>query len=363
MTRLIIANSEKDSNLYYMTHFLAPDDFICLDTGRRRLMFINDMEYARARSEARVDEVVSTADRPDRYESTLAWVVAECGLKEVTVPGDFPLREAESLRKLGVGVTAAPGDFFPEREVKSEEEIEQIRQAQRVNEKGMEAALGILKAARIRLDGRLERGGAVLTSECLKEAIGIEFLRGGCRSETDIVSCGPMSAQPHNSGHGPLRSGQPIVIDLYPRSIRSRFYADMTRTVVKGKASSELRRMYAAVLAAQEAAIARVAAGVKISSLEEEVRKRFEEMGYPTVHDEQGSRGFIHNLGHGVGLDIHEAPTVNRWDRHALKAGSVITIEPGLYYPDTGGIRIEDMVAVTENGCENLTRMEKVLEI
>lgn len=361
--KFIIGCSETDSNLYYATRFLAPDEFICLEIGGRRIAYVNDMEFTRAEAEARVDEVVNTSRRPEKYASTLEWMVAERKISEAAVPENFAIVQAERLRKMGVKVEVKAGAYFPEREVKDSREIAHIRAAQRVNEKALAVALETLRRSGIRQDGKLEYDGKILTSEFLKEIIGIEFLKGGCRSKMDIVACGRQSAQPHNSGSGPLFAHQPIVIDLYPRSIGSRYYADMTRTVVRGKAFPETKKMFDAVLVAQKAALEKVRAGIRISALEKEARDHFDKAGFPTVTDSKGSRGFIHNLGHGVGLDIHEGPTVNRWNNHELKAGSVITIEPGLYYPQVGGIRIEDMVVVEEGGCENLTRAAKVLEI
>lgn len=361
--KLIIACSETDSNLFYTTGFLAPDEFVFLEAGGKRIVFINDMEFSRAQAEATVDEIINTSSRPKQYATMLEWIVSEKKISEVVVPENFAIKYAEDLRKLGVEIEVKSGEYFSQREVKSQAEINNIKATQKVNDRAMTAAIEILHKSEIREDGKLEYGGKILTSEFMKEIIGIEFLKGGCRSEMDIVASGRQSAQPHNSGSGPLFARQPIVIDLFPRSIKSKYYADMTRTVVRGKASEEIRKIYDVVLKVQKASLKNVRAGIKIDSLEKEARKIFDAAGYKTELESKVSQGFIHNLGHGVGLDIHESPMVNRWNNHTLKQGSIITIEPGLYYPGIGGVRIEDMVLVKEDGCENLTKSPKLLEI
>jgi Xaa-Pro aminopeptidase len=191
----------------------------------------------------------------------------------------------------------------------------------------------------------------------------MEFVKGGCRSENEIVSSGKNTSQPHNMGKGPVYANQPIIIDIYPSSVRNRYFADMTRTVVKGKASPEIKKLYNTVLEGQKLAIKNVKAGVGINSLYKSVIDYFEESGYRTELGTRNPQGFIHGLGHGVGLEIHESPSLKLRNNQKLEAGNVVTIEPGLYYPNIGGVRIEDMVLVKGNGYENLTKFPKVLEI
>jgi Xaa-Pro aminopeptidase len=164
-------------------------------------------------------------------------------------------------------------------------------------------------------------------------------------------------------GSGPLFANQPIIIDIYPKSSISRYFADMTRTVVKGKASPEIRKIYDTVLAGQKLALKSVRTGIEISSLYQKVTDYFEKCGFQTTLGSRNPEGFIHNLGHGLGLEIHEKLFLGPRNREKLQAGSIITIEPGLYYPGIGGIRIEDLVLVKEEGCVNLTRMPKILEL
>ena len=361
--RLIIAGSETNSDMYYATRVLIPDEFIYIEIDGRKTIYVSDLEFSRALQEATVDEVINVFSCPKKYKNVLSWIVAEKEIKEVSVPENFPIKYAEALRKLKVEIRIKPGAFFEERVVKSEKEIKNIRTTQRVNEKAMQVAIEAIGKSKIRKDRKLEYENKILTSELLKEFIEIEFVKGGCKSEDDIVSCGKDTSQPHNAGNGPLYADQPIIIDIYPKSSRNRYFADMTRTVVKGKASPEIRKIYNTVLEGQKLAIKNVKAGIETASLHKSVDDYFEKSGYRTILGSRSPEGFIHNLGHGVGLDIHERPFLSGGGDQRLEAGNVITIEPGLYFPKIGGVRIEDMVLVKKDGCENLTKSPKFLEI
>ncbi|WNY26298.1 Xaa-Pro dipeptidase [Methanolapillus ohkumae] len=201
----------------------------------------------------------------------------------------------------------------------------------------------------------------ILTGDRVLKEIDRVLLKFGCAGEETIVSCGEDSANPHGKTYGPLYSNQPIVIDIFPQHKKTRYFGDMTRTVIKGKASAELLRMYDAVKGAQEIGVQTAKPGVTCKEVHNAVCDYLEKAGYLTYRG--GSKiGFIHTTGHGVGLDIHETPSVSEND-HILEPGNVITIEPGLYYPGIGGIRIEDTIVITKDGCRNLNRMEKKFEI
>lgn len=361
--RIIISGSESDADMYYATGILIPDDFIYLETDDRRVIYVSDLEFSRALEESKVDEVFNTFSKPEKYASVLSWIVAENKIKEITVPENFPIKYAEALSKLGVRIKITEGAFFEGRVVKQEEEIAKIKATQKINEKAMRAAIEVLKQSQIRKDKKLVFSGRIVTSEFLKEFIEIEFVRGGCKSEDDIVSCGLDTSQPHNGGSGPIFANQPIIIDIYPKSTRTRYFADMTRTVIRGKASPDIKDIYDTVLEGQKLAISDVRAGMRISDLHGRVNTYFESRGYKTVLGSRSPEGFIHNLGHGLGLEIHEEPFLSPYNKGKLKEGNVITIEPGLYYPGIGGVRIEDTVLVGKDGCENLTKMPKKLEI
>jgi Xaa-Pro aminopeptidase len=254
-----------------------------------------------------------------------------------------------------------PDPFFPERMRKSPAEVRRICDAQRAVEDAAAFAIGVLRRARVR-GGVLYWKGEVLTSERLRLMIHREMLARDCIGRQTIVAGGDQACDPHCIGSGPLRANEAIVLDIFPRSDRHGYWADMTRTVVRGRATPQLRRQYDAVLAAQKFAIGRLRAGADGRALHLQVRKFFDELGYPTERRNGAWVGFFHGTGHGVGLDIHEPPRIGPAGSR-IPEGAVVTVEPGLYYPGVGGVRIEDMVLVTRTGCRNLTHFPKVLEI
>ena len=201
-----------------------------------------------------------------------------------------------------------------------------------------------------------------MTSEDIKRIINVALMERGCVAQHTIIACGADAVDPHCEGSGPLRANESIVMDIFPQSVASRYYADLSRTVVRGKASVKLRKMFAAVREGQETAFRMIRHGADGSLIHHAIQKRFEELGFRTGEIKGRMQGFFHGTGHGVGLEIHEPPRISI-GKDILKAGHVVTVEPGLYYLDAGGIRLEDMVLVTRRGCRNLTKLSKVLEL
>lgn len=364
---LLIACSESDANLYYATRFLAPDPFVFLQVGTRKVLLMSDLEIDRARGQARVDEVLSLSEYEgkarQRWQSphlidTVSVLLEAYGVSAVTVPATFPLEHGDRLREKGVSVTTRPDPFFPERLIKSEEEIAAITETQRHTETALEAALQVLKESRIAGERVLWRGKP-LTVEDLKKVVNLSLMENDCVAQHTIVACGLDGVDPHNQGSGPIRPHQSIVFDIFPRSSRTRYFADMTRTVVKGKASDDLRRMYDAVLAAQLRGVELVRDGASGQAIHEEVARTLEARGFQTGPVDGRMQGFFHGTGHGVGLDIHEPPRISKAGA-GLRAGQVVTVEPGLYYSRWGAVRIEDLVVVGTDGCRNLTRAPKL---
>ena len=186
----------------------------------------------------------------------------------------------------------------------------------------------------------------------------------GCTAEQTITACGEDASQPHNLGSGPLLAGKPIVIDIFPRSDRSGYWGDMTRTFCKGKALPVVRKAFKSVLKASEIAQKMIRAGVCAADVHRAAAESMASDGFLTGHTPDGLPcGFIHGLGHGLGLEIHEGPRVSPINSKPLAAGNVVSVEPGLYHPSWGGIRLEDIVAVTKDGCHNFNTMEKELEL
>jgi Xaa-Pro aminopeptidase len=365
--KLIIADSEKDSNMFYATGILIPDDFVYLEKNGRKTIYIDDLEYNRAKKEAKVDRVVNYSEyakgiNRDTFGGILINILRDNRIRKVQVPGNFKMKYVEILLNNKIKIEVVE-PLFKKREFKDKDEIEKITEVQRINEKALKKAIEIIKKSKIRKDKKLSYQNKILTSEFIKEIIDIEFLKGGCFSESDIVSCGKDGADPHNFGTGPLLADQLIVIDIFPRSKITKYFADMTRTIVKGKASPEMKKMYNAVLGAQKLALGKIKAGVRADSIHKKVQDYFESKGFKTGEKDGKIQGFFHGTGHGVGLDIHELPNISLGNKKPLKAGNVVTVEPGLYYPKIGGVRIEDLVVVTKTGCKNLTKFPKFLEI
>ncbi|MFZ2498099.1 M24 family metallopeptidase [Methanosarcina sp.] len=358
-----------NSDIYYATHFLASDDFVYLQTGTgEEVLFISEMEKGRAEIESRVSNIKTTQDLgyrekiKEKKDASLAYAacISELLLREkvkkVSVPYDFPIFYSDSLKEAGFSIVPVKSPFQKIRSLKRPKEVEAIKYAQMAGEKAMGAAIAIIREAEER-DGILYHEGEMLTGTKVNSAIDHRLLDFGCEAEETIVSCGKDTANPHGTTDGPLMANAPIILDIFPRSKKKRYFADMTRTVLHGEASKELKEMYESVLAAQEKGLQTVKPGIPASDVHNAVCDVFEKRGYDTYRS--GSKvGFIHSTGHGVGLDVHELPGVGE-NGVLLEAGNVITIEPGLYYPETGGIRLEDMVLVTENGYENLTGLEK----
>lgn len=366
--KLIISNSERDSNMFYATGILIPDDFVCLEKNGRKTIYIDDLEYNRAKKEAEVNKVVNYSEYAkgvDRntFGKILINILKENKIKKVFVPENFQMKYADILLKNKIRIEIKPEPFFGKRIIKNNNEIDKIKETQRINEKAIGEAIRIIKRSKIRKDQKLSYQNKILTSEFIQFVIDTELLKGKCQSEFNIVSCGKDSADPHQKGEGPLIAHQPIVIDVFPQSKTNRYFADTTRTVVRGKASLEIKKIYQAVLEAQKLGISRIKPEIKGSVVHKLVQDYFEKHNFKTEEKNGKVQGFIHGTGHGVGLDIHELPNLNANSKDILKAGNIVTVEPGLYYPKIGGVRTEDLILVTKNGYENLTKLPKVLEV
>ena len=272
---------------------------------------------------------------------------------DVLVPPSFPIALARGL-ETHCRVLIDDGTVQRRRAVKVPAEVQEIRAVQRANEAAMAAAVAMIRAAEVR-DGLLVHGGELLTAERVRAECHRTLLAHGCRAADTIVASGEQSAQPHQRGTGPLEAGRPIVIDIFPEDELSGYFADMTRTVVRGEPSDEVVAMFEAVRDAKALAIGRIRAGVPGAEIHQAVVDLFAERGYAA-----GTSGFTHNLGHGVGLEVHELPSLGPGGG-PLEAGNVVTVEPGLYLPGVGGVRLEDLGLVTADGFENFTRFPEEL--
>lgn len=368
---LMIAASESDSNLFYATRFMAPDPFIFLEVKGERILIMSDLEMDRARSQATVERVLSYSelerqvrgkgvDSPGSSDLVHAVLESE-GITRLLVPGNFPYAHAARLLELGYRLETKKEPFFERRAVKTGEEVRHIEAAQRATEEAVAAAHDALRRTTTQ-KGLLWLDGEPLTSERIKKLINVKLMERDCVAQHTIVAGGEQACDPHNEGSGPLPADRSIIFDVFPRSASSRYFADMSRTVVRGKPSPDLKRLYHAVKDAQEEAITKIRDGADGAKIHRGICERFEAAGYKTGLVNGRMQGYFHGTGHGVGLDIHEPPRISKTGS-PLQEGHVVTVEPGLYYPGLGAVRIEDMVLVTGDGCRNLTDFPKTFEL
>lgn len=370
-SKLIYASSEASADQLYATGFRAPDAFPFLETGGRKVLLLSDLEVDRGRSETKGIEIESWSEleaalgkgrrkKPSAARVLAAWLRRHKA-GAVLVPGDFPFALARALKKEGVRLKPTKGMFWPARQQKTAAEVRKIEAALRVAEAAMTRAFDVLAATRIRADGILLRGRSVLTAEALRTEIETAIVAAGGESRGDsIVACGEQACDPHARGAGPLRAQELIILDIFPRHAKSGYFGDITRTVVRGRASDAQRRLWETCLAGQRMALEAMSPGVEGGPIHEKIKSFFAAEGYATERRDGRWQGFFHGTGHGLGLEIHEEP---RFSATTFVPGQVITVEPGIYMPGLGGVRHEDVALVTRRGAKLLTRLEKPFEI
>ena len=369
-TLLIVAVSEADPDMLYATKFFAPDPFIFLQKNGKRTLVLSDLEIDRGRKQADADEFVmfsklehevqGKSKKAPPYEKVVAHFLRKRGVRSIIVPANFPLRYAEELTANKIRVRATNGLFWPEREAKSDEEIEMIGHALHITETGLKHAIEILKASKPGRGKKLLWRGKRLTSEMLRAEIDSAILRAGGVPTGTIVAGGDQACDPHERGFGPLYANSLIILDVFPRDAKTGYFGDMTRTVLRGRASEAQRKLWETVKAGQALALKKIKAGVDGMTIHKAIQELFAERGFPTELREGRRVGFFHGTGHGLGLEIHEHP---RLQKVTLKDRQVLTVEPGLYYPGVGGARHEDVVVVTKRRCKVLSRFPKQLEV
>ncbi|MGI5925318.1 MAG: M24 family metallopeptidase [Lentisphaeria bacterium] len=369
---LLYAASESCADLWYEAGFPTTDDFLWYAVGERRGIVINVMELARAQAEGRPGLEVMTpkaaaarwglAEERPKTSDLIAALAAYSGVKTWQVPANFPFALARTLLDKGLELEAVQR-FCPQRAIKTAKEVAWLREGVQLAEAGLRRAEQVLRESVIDADNMVSWQDAVLTAERLRGEINAEVARCGGTASHTITAPGVQGASPHCEGSGPIAANVPIVLDIFPRCDRTGYYGDLTRTLVKGRAADCVRRAFASVQRAQREALAMLAPGVIAKTVHERVEAVFAEDGYETVFEPGPARGFFHSTGHGLGLDIHEYPGLNLRNDEPLLVGNVVTVEPGLYYPEWGGIRIEDVAVITSDGAENLTTAPVYLEI
>lgn len=375
---LLFGETYHHPNILYRTGFLAPDPVVLVDYGGGdTTLWVSTLEEGRARKEARVGAVRTTSDlgiaekmraagsEQDAWSLLIAEVCRAHELPHITVDSDFPALIADSLRAHDVEVTPRNDLYRRERRIKTEDEVRMLERAENAGMQAVQTAIDIIAAADIE-DGLLVREGIPLSGRDLIAAVESRLVDLGCGTEDTICCGGPESADPHRAYSDVLRAGLPIVLDIFPFDKGTRYWGDLTRTVVRGAAPPEVERMWDAVLEAQQTGLHAVRPGANGRDVHFAVCDVFKADGYASLpeayRDIPSEARFIHGTGHGVGLEIHEYPRVGDVDV-TLEIGDVVTVEPGLYDPRLGGIRIEDLVVVTEDGHRNLTPLAKVFHL
>lgn len=366
-----------DPDMLYFGRFQAPDPYLAFSVEGRRVAVIRAGEYGRMVKESAFDEVLlfnevseSAAKRfklPKGRDPELHHMVLHLAelhdIPNFKVGSRFPIGLARKLRESGMTLEIANGTgLFPERQIKTAAEVEALRKGNKASEAGFHIVARTLAESKVR-NGKLVHRGSMLTAERLHELISHAALDAGAVALHTIAAPGDQAVDNHCVGHGPIRAGELIVVDIFPRRIEDGYWGDMARSYLKGKASDAQRRLVRTVRQAHKLAIDMIKPGVTGGKVHDAVQAFFDKEGYETVRNSKTPKGFFHALGHGVGLEIHEEPILRSKAPCKLRKGMVVTVEPGLYYEGLGGCRIEDMVHLVPGGCELISRAPYKWEI
>jgi Xaa-Pro aminopeptidase len=366
---LIFADTERSPELRRELPVGVIDPFLYAEVGGVRHVVISRMEIPRLAAVGTGAVLHPTGEfggdelsrqglgRHEVLEQVVVRFCREQGIDRAVVPGTFPVRMADVLREAGIEIEPRQSFFSDRRRVKTPAQVEGIRRAQRAAEAGMAAVASLISRAEPREDGAVA-DGAPLTSERLRHVLLVTFLEHGAVAGRAITSHGPQAAAGHESGSGVILPGEPVVVDIWPQDPQTGCYTDMTRTFVVGEPPAELAEYQRVVKDAHDAAIAEVRPGADARAVYGAAASVIERAGYPTLRTRQPGtpldHGFYHLLGHGVGLELHEAPMLGTAPGELI-AGDVITIEPGIYRQGFGGCRLEDILVVTDEGADVLT--------
>ena len=368
---LLVAASEGDANMLYAVGFFVPDPFIFFQHREKKFAVLSDLEIDRAKKQAHVHRVLSLSlyqrklrqlGKPAAMIDVLDLIFRERGIRSLVVPANFSALLSDQLRAKGYSVQIKRDPFWAERETKNRVEVAQITESLRIARLGLEAGIRMLKRTQAKRDGYLYLNGTRLTSEMLKTAVNTTIMAQGWLPSHTIISSGNQCVDPHHEGSGPIRANTSIIFDIFPRSQHNGYFGDLSRTVVRGRASDKLKEIYATVQAGQQIGYRQIRDGVNGKEVHQNILALFESRGFHTGRMNGRMQGFFHGTGHGLGLDIHEPPRIAPIDA-ILRTGHVVTVEPGLYYLGIGGVRLEDVVVVTAKGNRNLTDCPQFLEI
>ena len=354
---LIYADSFRSADMRHAVPLGVPDPFLYAEQNGSRHVFVSSMEATRVR-ELGLFDVHVPEELSDELTDRKVSVSPPLWLKRASVPANFPVWLADRLRADGVELDVDQELFDDRRRAKTEAQLAGLRRAQRAAEAAMDTCRVLLRRAEIHGD-ELLLDGEQLTVERVKRDLNLVFAAHDTTADEYIVAPGAQGAVGHDMGSGPIRPNTPLVVDIFPRDNASAVYTDMTRTFVVGDVPEDVREWHRLCKEALDAALADIRAGVEARSVFDHTCDIFEAAGEPTQRTkkpgEELANGFFHGLGHGVGLEVHEAPGMGRLANKTLVAGDVVTVEPGLYRAGYGGVRLEDIVLVTDDGAEVIT--------
>jgi Xaa-Pro aminopeptidase len=371
-TVLLYGDTVRDPALRHEVPLEIVDPFLLVEDDGRVRVLTSSLERARIAQAVPAAELVMFDElglieliqeglgREQALREVVVRALRRWGVEAAVVSPDLGVGIADHLRAEGIALTIDAGTIDARRRVKSPAELEGIRRAQDAAEAGMAAAERLIHGAE-RQAGRLRHDGETLTAESVRAAIRAACAAAGCPAPPDIMVVSALSGGGHDPGFGPLPADLPITVDLWPRDETTGCWADMTRTFVGGEVSAAVAALRDIVREALEGARSAARPGISGRALYEVAADVIERAGYPTQRTRSPGQtlahGFYFSLGHGVGLEVHEPPTLGLSGREALVAGDVIAIEPGVEgIEGIGGVRLEDLLLITPDGCETLTR-------
>lgn len=360
---LLYGSSRINSDILYFSGVSVSDPFYAFTLGGKKCGILNALEVGRVKKNCALDRVFDgtkaartlaekTGTRPDDCDVAIA-ILKSAKVSAITIPADFPVLAADRFLSAGFDVKICEGEMFPKRAVKTAIELSSIKEANAAASSGFSAVEKILRESTIE-NGYVIYRDKKLTSETLVAEIEKACIDCGADAMDTIAAAGVQACDPHECGHGAIRANSLIVVDIFPRLRSSGYFGDMTRTFLKGEPSKAQCKLVECVAEAQKLALSQVREGADGMNVHAEVEKFFAKNGYKTYEKNGSWCGFFHSTGHGLGLDVHESPSLGRREC-ILKKGNVVTVEPALYYPEIGGCRIEDNVVVTKTGCKLLS--------
>ena len=369
-TCVLFHSDSSDPDMLYFSRFDAFDPYLAFSVGKKKFAIAPDMEFGRMTGESDFDEILLLSEirkgaarrfklekgKGPSIPQMVCHVAKLYKIRTFRVSSRFPAGLAFALKDAGLKLDIAGSEgLFPERVIKTAEEVESLRKGNDASAAGFKIVAKTLTEAKVK-NGKLIHQGKTLTAERLRELIAQASMAQGAIALHTITAPGDQAVDCHNAGHGPIREGELIVVDIFPRRPDDGYWGDMTRTFLKGKASDDQKRLVRTVKQAHALSLDLIKPGSSGGKVHRAVEDFFAKEGYETKKDKGELEGFFHALGHGVGLEVHESPVLHAKGNWRFKKGMVVTTEPGLYYRGLGGVRIEDMVHLIPGGNELISK-------